>query len=145
MKGIGFVLSAGVGIALQGAANAAIGRGLGTWQAAALTQLTGFVAALLLLMLLRGKSEGGAWGRLHEVKPVYRLGGALAAVIIAANIAAIGQVGATLSVAAVMIAQLLLTFVVDSLGWFGVDRKRPGLPQTAGIGLMLVGIVVLSW
>lgn len=140
MKGILFALAAGGGIALQGVANASIGQGIGTWQAASITQLTGFLTALLILSL----TGGGAWRGVRDVKPVYRLGGALAAVIISANIAAIGAIGATLTVAAVMIAQLILMFVVDSFGWFGVEKKRPGPAQLAGIGMMTVGIAVLS-
>ena len=76
---------------------------IGTWQTAALTQLTGFVAALLILSLLRD----GQWRKLPQAKPLYLTGGAFGAVIIFANVTAIGEIGATLTISALLIAQLL--------------------------------------
>ncbi|CAI6032446.1 DMT family transporter [Cohnella sp. JJ-181] len=140
MKGIMFALTAGAGIALQGIANARIGQGIGTWQAASMTQLTGFVTSLAILLIL-GR---GGWRRLGEVKPVYRAGGALAALIISANMAAIGAIGATVTVAVVLIAQLMFTFAVDLFGWFSVAGTRIGWTQIAGIGVMVAGILILS-
>jgi len=140
MKGILFALVAGAGISLQGIANARIGQGIGTWQAASITQLTGFVTALAILLITRR----GGWDKLKLVKPIYRAGGAFAALIISANMAAIGAIGATLTVAAVMIAQLMFTFAVDRFGLFGVVKKKMGWTQAAGIGIMIAGIVILS-
>lgn len=140
MKGILFALVAGAGISLQGIANARIGQGIGTWQAASITQLTGFVTALAILLF----SRRGGWDKLKQVKPIYRAGGALAALIISANMAAIGAIGATVTVAAVMIAQLMFTFAVDRFGWFSVVKKKIGWTQAAGIGIMIAGIVILS-
>lgn len=140
MKGILFAILGGAFITLQGVANSTISSDLGTWQAATLTQGTGFVAALLILLMVR---EGNVKGY-AKVKPWYLFGGALAAIIIFGNVTAIHRVGVTMSVAVVLIAQLCQTFVIDGKGWFGVAKQRMGVAQFLGIGLMILGVVILK-
>nr|WP_255570387.1 DMT family transporter [Cohnella sp. CFH 77786] len=131
---------AGAFITLQGVANARISRDIGTWQAATLTQFTGFAAALLILIFVRNAE----WPRLKQVKPLYLSGGAFAAVIIFGNVTAIHHIGVTLSVAALLIAQLGLTFLIDGNGWFGAAKRKMGLPQFLGIGIMIAGVLILK-
>ncbi|MCI3919557.1 DMT family transporter [Paenibacillus sp. TRM 82003] len=140
MKGIVFAWLAGAFITLQGVANARISSEIGTWQAATLTQCTGFAAALLLCLFARDAQ----WRSLKQVKPMYAFGGALAAIIIFSNVEAIRSVGVTFTISAVLIAQLCLTFLVDGNGWFGVPKRKLRLPHALGIGLMAIGIVVLA-
>ncbi|EDW4537589.1 EamA-like transporter family protein, partial [Salmonella enterica subsp. enterica] len=51
----------------------------------------------------------------------------------------------TLTISAVLIAQLCITFFIDSLGWFGVPKQKMRLPQFIGIGLMIAGVVILKF
>ncbi|MGZ9586560.1 DMT family transporter [Paenibacillus marinisediminis] len=141
MRGILFAFMAGAFITLQGVANARISQDIGTWQAATLTQWTGFMTALLILIFRR---DGGQWRKLKQVRPLYLSGGAFAAIIISSNITAIHQVGATITISAVLIAQLSLTFLIDSRGWFGMLKQQMRLPQFIGIGMMIAGVVILG-
>ncbi|MBM7564147.1 DMT family transporter [Paenibacillus sacheonensis] len=140
MRGILFACLGGVFIALQGAANSRISEGIGTWQTAALTQLTGFAAALVITLAVRDRS----WRSLKQVKPLYLSSGAFGAVIIFGNVAAMHRVGAAVTISAVMIAQLLLTFVIDSRGWFDLAKLKVKPPQFIGIGIMAAGVVILG-
>jgi transporter family-2 protein len=135
-----FAFLAGAFITLQGVANARISQDIGTWQTASITQLTGFVLALIIVLFVRD----GKWQMFKQVKPVYLTAGALAAVIIFSNITAIHQIGATLTISAVLIAQLSLTFVIDINGWFGVEKRKMKLPQFIGMGMMVAGVVILG-
>lgn len=140
MRGIIFAVFGGAFITLQGVANARISQDIGTWQAAALTQFTGFVAAMIILMFVRD----GKWQKFKQVKPLYLIGGAFAAVIIFSNVTAIQKIGVTLSVSILMIAQLGLTFLIDINGWFGVEKLKMRIPQFIGIGMMIAGVVILG-
>lgn len=140
MRGIFFALLGGAFITLQGVANARISQDIGTWQTATITQLTGFVLALIVVLFVRD----GKWQMFKKVKPLYLTGGALAAVIIFSNITAIHQIGVTLTISAVLIAQLSLTFVIDNNGWFGVVKQRMKLPQFIGMAMMVAGVVILG-
>ncbi|QJD83061.1 DMT family transporter [Cohnella herbarum] len=141
MKGSLFALIGGALITLQGVANSRISQDIGTWQAATLTQFTGFAAALLILLLVKERN----WQSLREVKPIYLTGGAFASIIIYSNITAIQQIGVTLTISALLIAQLSLAFIIDGTGWFGVMKIRMKWPQFIGIGLMITGVILLKF
>jgi transporter family-2 protein len=140
MRGILFALLGGAFITLQGVANARISQDIGAWQTATITQLTGFILALIIVLFVRD----GKWQMFKQVKPLYLTGGALAAVIIFSNITAIHQIGVTLTISAVLIAQLSLTFIIDINGWFGVAKKQMKLPQFIGMAMMVAGVVILG-
>lgn len=140
MKGIIYAFFGGVFLTLQGTANAAIGERIGTWQAATLTQGTGFVASLLLVWIVGDKS----WKNFRKVKPVYLFGGAFAAFILFSNITAFHRNGAALTVSAVLIAQILVTLIMEKAGFFGTVSLRLRTPQWVGVGLMVIGTLCLT-
>lgn len=140
MKGIIFALLGGACITLQGVANTRISSDMGTWQAATITQFTGFILAAIILMFVRDVNLQG----LKQVKPLYLAGGAFGAVIIFSEVSAIQQIGVTFTISALLIAQLFLTFLVDSNGWFGVVKQKMKLPQFLGIALMITGVVIMK-
>ncbi|MFC0189983.1 DMT family transporter [Fictibacillus aquaticus] len=141
MKGVLFAILGGLFITLQGVANAQIGSAIGTWQAVTVTQLTGFIAAVFLMILFRDKT----WRHYKRVKPLYLTAGSFAAIIIFSNITAIHQIGVTLTIAAVLIAQLAIAFFTDIFGWFSVSKQKMKLPQFVGIGMMVAGVLILSF
>ncbi|WP_040209275.1 DMT family transporter [Neobacillus jeddahensis] len=141
MKGSLFAFLGGAFITLQGVANSRISQDIGTWQTATITQLTGFIAALTVLLFLRNKG----WKKFGEVKPLYLIGGGFGALVIFGNIMAIHFVGVTLTVSAMLIAQLTLTFLIDSNGWFGMEKKKMKLPQFIGIAMMIAGVIILRF
>jgi transporter family-2 protein len=140
MRGIIFALLGGACITLQGVANTRISTDIGTWQAATITQLTGFILAALILVFVRDINLQG----LKQVKPMYLAGGAFGAVIIFSEVTAIQQIGVTFTISALLIAQLFLTFMVDSNGWFGVVKQKMKLPQFLGIALMVTGVIIMK-
>ncbi|MBP1999885.1 transporter family-2 protein [Paenibacillus shirakamiensis] len=141
MKGIIFAFLGGACITLQGVANARISQDIGTWQAATLTQLTGFLMSLFILLWVRdGKRE-----QFTKVKPMYLFGGAFGAIIIFSEVTAIQQVGVTFTISALLIAQLGLTFLIDIRGWFGVVKQHMKFPQFVGIGMMIAGVIIMKF
>jgi bacterial/archaeal transporter family-2 protein len=141
MKGSLFAFLGGAFITLQGVANTRISQDIGTWQTAAITQFTGFLVSLLVLMFLKDKN----WKKLKNVKPLYLTSGAFAAIIIFSNVVSIQYVGVTLSISVILIAQLSLTFLIDGKGWFGIAKQKMRLPQFIGIAMMIVGVVILRF
>ncbi|MGG1616077.1 DMT family transporter [Paenibacillus sp. NRS-1782] len=140
MRGILFAFLGGACITLQGVANTRISQDIGTWQAATVTQLTGVILAALVWMFTRD----GSLVEMKQVKPMYLLGGAFAAIIIFSEVTAIQHIGVTFTISALLIAQLCLTFLVDINGWFGVVKQKMKLPQFIGIGMMIAGVIILK-
>lgn len=141
MKGSLFAFLGGAFITLQGVANTRISQDIGTWQTATITQFTGFLVSLLVMMFVKDEK----WKRLKNVKPLYLTSGAFAAIIIFSNVASIEYVGVTLSISVLLIAQLSLTFLIDGKGWFGIPKQKMRLPQFVGIAMMIVGVVILRF
>jgi bacterial/archaeal transporter family-2 protein len=141
MRGIIFAFLAGGFITLQGVANSRISQDIGPWQAATVTQLTGFLMALLIVMIVRD----GKWKNFKGVRPLYLTGGSFAAVVIYGNIFGIKEIGVTLTIAVILIAQLAITFLIDGKGWFGVLKQKMRLPQFIGIGMMIAGVGILKF
>jgi transporter family-2 protein len=139
MKGILFAIAGGAFITLQGVANTKISKDIGTWQAATITQLTGFILAIVILMFVRERK----WAGVKKVKPLYLVGGAFGAFVIFSNVSAMQRAGVTLTVSTLLIAQLTLTFIIDNNGWFGLVKQKIRLPQLIGIGMMIAGVVIL--
>ncbi|MDQ0492582.1 MULTISPECIES: DMT family transporter [Paenibacillus] len=140
MKGILFAFLGGACITLQGVANTRISHDIGTWQAATVTQLTGFILAALVWMVTRD----GRVAEMRQVKPMYLWGGAFAAIIIFSEVTAIQHIGVTFTISALLISQLCLTFLVDIRGWFGLMKQKMKLPQFIGIGMMIAGVIILK-
>ena len=142
MRGILFAISGGFFLTLQSVANARISNSIGTWQAATLTQMTGFVVALLITLILR---RDRTFRQMKEVKLLYLSGGALAAAVLFSNMTAVHLMGVTLTISLFLIAQLGLALVIDWNGWFGMIKRRLQLPQVIGILMMIGGVLILKW
>lgn len=140
MKGILFAILGGACITLQGIANTRISGSIGTWQAATLTQFTGFFVAFIILMCV----GAGKWRELRQVKPLYLAGGSFAAIIIFSNVTAIQQIGVTLMVSMLLIAQLGMTFIIETNGFFGLKKQKINGAQLIGIGMMISGVFLLK-
>ena len=133
-------MSGGFFLTLQSVANARISSQIGTWQAATLTQFTGFVA-LLVMLALRDRT----YVEMRHVKPLYLSGGAFAAIILFSNMTAVHELGVTLTISLFLIAQLALALVIDWRGWFGMVRRNLNGMQLLGVLIMIAGVILLKW
>lgn len=140
MKGLVFAVLGGAFITLQGVANSRISQDIGTWQTATITQFTGFLMAFLILMVTRQ----GKWQGLMKVRPLYLIGGTFGAIVVFGNVTAIHFIGVTLTISAMLIAQLGMTVLIDRNGWFGVKKQKMKMPQLIGIIMMVAGVMILG-
>lgn len=141
MRGVLFAISGGFFLTLQSVANARISSQIGTWQAATLTQFTGFVVALLVMLVLRDRT----YIEMRHVKPLYLSGGAFAALILFSNMTAVHKLGVTLTISLFLIAQLALALVIDWRSWFGMERRNLNGMQLFGVLMMIAGVILLKW
>ena len=141
MRGVLFAVSGGFFLTLQSVANARISSQIGTWQAATLTQFTGFVVALLVMLVLRDRT----YVEMRHVKPLYLSGGAFAAIILFSNMTAVHKLGVTMTISLFLIAQLALALVIDWRGWFGMVRRKLNGAQLIGVFMMIAGVILLKW
>lgn len=141
MRGVLFAISGGFFLTLQSVANARISSQIGMWQAATLTQFTGFVVALLVMLVLRDRT----YIEMRHVNPLYLSGGAFAAIILFSNMTAVHKLGVTMTISLFLIAQLALALVIDWRGWFGMVRRKLNGAQLIGVFMMIAGVIILKW
>lgn len=135
------VIAAGAGIGAQAPVNAALGRSIGTMQAAAVS----FAVGLVVLCGVVALSSGG-FGTLRSAgdAPWWSfLGGALGAAIVSASIVGVRSLGATGVTAAVVAGQLSASVGIDALGLFGVERHDVTMQRIAGVALLALGVLLI--
>lgn len=140
MKGVLFALLGGMFITIQNIANAHIREDIGIWQTASITQFSGFLLAALILYASRDIK----WKSIGSVNPIYWFGGAFAAFILFSNMEAILQIGVTFTVSFVLISQLIITFIIDINGWFGIKKRNLKIADILGIVMMIGGLLLLK-
>lgn len=134
---------AGVGLAVQAAANAHMGAVV---QAPTWSALINFAVGGLTLTLL---AASGIFGRgtlttIGEAPWWAWIGGIFGAAWVLIAVIAVPRVGAALTVAAVIFGQLVGTLLLDTFGWLGVPRIPLNSWRVAGATLLFVGVLMMQ-
>ena len=133
--------AAGVLLAVQPAINAELARRAGSAFSAAMGSLA--ISALLLapvVFALRGTA--GFTGLLGWPLWVYH-GGTGGAMFVTTGIAGVPLTGLVTYVACVVVGQAVGAILIDQFGLFAMARRPVGLDRMAGLGLILVGLVLV--
>lgn len=135
------VVAAGAAAGTQAPVNAALGRSVGTLQAA----LVSFAIGLVVLCAVVAVSAGGFGGLRHvgDVPWWGFLGGALGAAIVSMSIVGVRSLGASGVTAAIVAGQLGASVLIDALGLFGVERQPVTLQRIAGVMLLALGVLLI--
>jgi transporter family-2 protein len=140
LQGILYSLLAGVFICLQSVFNSQASEKLGLWQTNAIVHGLGFLVSFSIFLFVRD----GEWQKIGEVNKVYLLGGVFGALIVFAVMKGITSIGPAYSVSILLISQLLVALIIDSLGLFGVEKVPMNLNKVMGIGIMIAGLIIFK-
>lgn len=72
-------------------------------------------------------------------------GGAFGAAFIVVTIVLTAKIGATLTLASIIVGQLMAALVVDHYGLFGGTVVRLTPTRMMGVALLLLGVTLISW
>ena len=94
-------------------------------------------------MVFTGRqSFGGLW----TVRPWYMLlGGAIGAFLTYTVIRSMDTLGPARAVMLIVIAQLLVAYVIELLGLFGVEKQPLEWRKVIGMGMAIVGVIIFKW
>lgn len=143
MWGIIIALISGALMSIQGVFNTGVTKSAGTWVAAGFVQLT----ALLVCIgawFVTGK-EGSLGALLHVEHKYMLLGGAIGAFITFTVIESMGRLGPAKSVMLIVISQLLVAYLIELLGIFGVERVGFEWKKLIGMAIAIAGVVIFKW
>lgn len=73
------------------------------------------------------------------------LGGVIGAGITLTVIKSMEQLGPAKAALLIVIAQLIIAYVIELLGLFGVDKEPLEWRKIIGMGIALIGVAIFQW
>lgn len=141
MFGILISLLSGALMSVQGVFNSEVTKETSVWVSAGWVQLTAFLTCVVL-WLFTGRPEIGG---LFSVSPWYLLtGGILGAFITYTVIEGMNSLGPARSVMLIVISQLLIAYLIELFGLFGVEKAAFEWKKVIGMVLAIAGVVVFK-
>lgn len=142
MIGFFIALISGALMSVQGVFNTQVTKASSIWVANAFVQFT----ALLVCLIAWFVSDKSSFGAILKVEPKYMLlGGVIGAFITYTVIKAMEMLGPARAVMLIVIAQLIVAYVIELLGMFGVEKQPLEWRKVAGMGVAIAGIVIFKW
>ena len=129
-------------MAVQGVFNTQVTKTTGMWVSNGWVQLSAFVVCVVA-WLITGRDSIAALGK---VEPKYvLLGGAIGACITWTVIKSMQQLGPAKATLFIIVAQILVAYLIELFGLFGVDKQPLAWRKMIGVAVALVGIVIFQW
>ena len=141
---VGFLIAilSGALMSIQGVFNTQVTKTSGIWVANAFVQLTAFLVCMGAWLL----TDRSSFGTLLKVEPKYMLlGGVLGAGITYTVIKGMDMLGPAKAVMLIVVAQLIVAYGIELLGWFGVEKQPLEMRKVIGMLIAIAGIVVFKW
>jgi transporter family-2 protein len=138
-RGIAVILTACVGglIALQAPINSALGKAIGTWQAAAVSFVIGTLLLVAIVLLAAGGF--GDLGQARHISWYYLTGGVLGAAYVTTVLVTVRPLGAGGVTAATIAGQLTAAVIVDAFGVLGVEKQPVTVARLLGVAMLGLG------
>ena len=73
------------------------------------------------------------------------LGGAIGAFITYTVIRSMEMLGPARAVMLIVVAQLLVAYIIELFGWFGVEKQPLEWRKAIGMAIAIVGIIIFKW
>lgn len=142
MLGFWIAVISGALMSVQGVFNTQVTKQSGIWVANAFVQLTALLVCLAVWLLTDRSSFSALW----QVEPRYMLlGGAIGAFITYTVIKSMEQMGPARAVMCIVISQLIIAYLIEVFGLFGVEKQSMEGKKILGMGIMIAGIVIFKW
>ena len=142
MAGILIALLSGALMSIQGVFNTEVTKQSSIWVAAGWVQLSA-LAACLAAWLVTGRESIGALWKMDNKYAL--LGGVIGAFITITVIKGMDALGPARATMLIVIAQLAVSYLVELLGWFGVERQPLELRKLLGLGVAVAGVILFKW
>ncbi|MBD5527725.1 MAG: DMT family transporter [Lachnospiraceae bacterium] len=142
MIGFFIALISGALMSVQGVFNTQVTKNSSIWVASAFVQFTALLVCLGAWLITDRSSLLAPF----KVEPKYMLlGGAIGAFITYTVIKSMDALGPARAVMLIVVAQLLVAYVIELLGWFGVERQPWEWRKVIGMAIAIAGIVIFKW
>ena len=142
MIGFFIALISGALMSVQGVFNTQVTKSSSIWVASAFVQFTALLVCLGAWLV----SDRSSFGALFKVEPKYMLlGGTIGAFITYTVIKRMELLGPARAAMLIVVAQLFIAYVIELLGWFGVEKQPFEWKKAIGMAVAVAGIVIFKW
>lgn len=142
MIGFFIALISGALMSIQGVFNTQVTKATSIWVASAFVQFS----ALAVCLAAWAVSDRSSFAGLFKVEPKYMLlGGAIGAFITYTVIKSMDLLGPAKAVMLIVISQLIVAYVLELLGWFGVEKQPLEGRKIAGMIIAIAGVIIFKW
>lgn len=142
MWGILVALVSGALMSIQGVFNTEVTKQSSLWVSTGWVQFSAFLVCVLAWLFTGRESIGALW----QVENKYTLlGGVIGAFITITVIQSMGALGPAKAAMLIVISQLIVAYVIELLGMFGVDKQPFEWRKILGMIVAIAGIVIFKW
>lgn len=142
MIGIWIAILSGTLMSIQGVWNTQVTKQSSLWVSTGWVQLTAFLVCVAAWFFTGRDSVGILW----QVENKYTLlGGILGTFITVTVIRSMGKLGPAQATMLIVIAQLVVSYLIEMFGLFGVEKQPFEWKKLAGTAIVVAGIVLFKW
>lgn len=142
MTGFFIALISGALMSLQGVFNTEVTKQSSMWVSASWVQFS----ALVTCLIIWAASDRSSFTALMKISPRYMmLGGIFGAFITYTVIQSMSSLGPAKATMLIVIAQLTVSWLVELMGMFGVDKGMFSWRKLLGLLVAVVGVVIFEW
>ena len=142
MLGIWIAVLSGALMSIQGVWNTQVTKQSSLWVSTGWVQLTAFLICVAAWFFTGRESVGALW----QVENKYTLlGGILGAFITVTVIQSMGKLGPAQATMLIVIAQLVVSYLIELFGIFGVEKQPFEWKKLVGTAIVVAGIVLFKW
>lgn len=141
---IGFLIAlvSGALMGVQGVFNTKVTESSSMWAANAFVQFTAFLVCMLAWLF----ADRTSFRDVIAVEPKYfLLGGVMGAFITLTVIRSMDALGPAKAVMLIVISQLVIAYLIELFGLFGVDRQPFSWRKAIGALIAIGGFVLFKW
>lgn len=135
-------LVSGALMSIQGVFNTALNKSSSLWVANSWVQFTAWIVCMAAWLFTGRKSFGQLW---QVDNKLMLLGGVIGAFITMTVIKSMESLGPAQSVMLIVVSQIVVAYVIELLGIWGVEKQTFQLQKVVGLVLAIAGIVIFKW
>ncbi|WP_394924245.1 DMT family transporter [uncultured Robinsoniella sp.] len=142
MVGILIALLSGALMSVQGVFNTDVTKNSSLWVATSFVQFSALIVCLIAWFFTGRESFGAI---LQVPNKFALLGGVIGAFITITVIKSMDSLGPAKAAMLIVISQLIVAYVIELMGIFGVEKQPFEWRKLLGMGVAIVGIVIFKW
>ena len=142
MWGFLAALISGALMSIQGVFNTEVTKQSSLWVSTGWVQLSAFAFCVAAWLFTGRQSVSALW----QVENKYTLlGGVIGAFITITVIQSMGALGPAKAAMLIVISQLIVAYLIELMGLFGVDKEPFEWRKVLGMLIAIAGIVIFKW